>query len=1041
MAWSPGMPVPAPGTPDYADYTAYVNAQGGAAGAASAAGTTANQLGAQNPGTPATPAWKSSPELPPVVVGKASDQDQYNDWYAGLSRPDLYDAAAAAGANSHGGSYDPFAAYEFARNETNTDPANRGAWYEAASAGTSQVRNPYDYVIGRDRDYVGQMAAQQQAIGAQAGQGYNALAAQAADSQGNALNLMGMGAQASAYGQQAAQGINGGASMLANSGYSLMGQGGSVAQRQAPQLDFGAQSQALGNQQRFADQLGNLTQGPSAAQGMLQAGANQSMAQSLALARSGRGFGGSAAGQAQALQQNAATMQNVSNQSAILRAQEDQAWRAQQAQNYAQAANIYGQVGSQFGQQQALSAQTQLAQQSANDQAAANLYGLGLQGQTSALGAQTNAAQIGLGGYAQGATIYGQGANLANQGTQLQGQLLGQGSAAQSQAGLNAFGMNQAQNATDMQREGMVSQEYGIRSGVALQNQQIQQQEVGSAIGAGAALGAGLLMLSDERAKTDIRPAPVDLRGAGSYSYQYAPGAGDSGSHVGPMAQELESLPGVVQTGPDGLERVDTGRLSLANAAATGDTQRRVDRLEQMLATAMARKGRRAAGTPKRTSARARSVTSDPEDAPVTSGLGLKYSDFYRDTSAPDQFKAGLEHKSLATQDRERAAAYTGRRIDQLDRMYDPEAAKAQPNARRAFGRSFTSSMLDAAALPVKAAGKALEYAGVPNAAANLDGREAADSIEWLASGRTREPADIRHEERRNGAEYPVAGWAGETAGGMVGSAPMGALTSRLTPAAGYVLNAAKRTAEKKPVLDRGPLPRTPEQLLARHEAALQRSREARENLATTKEAYKEEQQIRRQIVEESLKEPAEELALHRNATTHLEKIAQASTDYKKARLESAIKKGADPKEIESLQEDLDYAKYQQKRVVKAKPKHERNLDELENAFAKYRAAVLAGGDGLAEGRLVHKAASRAGASNPYDTDNDAHVEYPADLNGLSDFAGNHQIPYSKRDIAARSDDGDDLKLMERSLERARRMNMWHARDVERTKLLLQGGQ
>ena len=767
MAWSPGMPVPAPGTPDYADYVAYANAQGGSAGAASAAGAFANQQGLQAPG--AQPGW-FSPVSQVQQAGQATN--------TALGAPPVGDGqnlySPSAGTNEHGGAYNYFAAYDNASQNPNLTAQERNKLYEEASAGTSQVRNPYDYVIGRDRDYVGNMAAQQQAIGQGAAAQYQGLANQAGNAQLTGDALLALGVDTAGYGQAMQQGISAGAANLAKSGNMLMGQGGGMAQRQAPQLDFNYQSQALGNQQRYADQLGNLTQGPSAAQGMLQAGANQSMAQSLALARSGRGFGGSAAGQAQALQQNAATMQNVSNQSAILRAQEDQAWRAQQAQNYAQAANIYGQVGSQFGQQQALSAQTQLAQQSANDQAAAQLYGLGLQGQGAALTAQTQGGQLGLAGLAQGANTYSQGAQIQNQGTQLQGQMVQQGAAAQSQAGLNAFGMNQAQNATDMQREGMVSQEYGIRSGVALQNQQIQQQEVGSAIGAGAALGAGLLMLSDERVKTDIRPTPVDLRGAGSYSYQYAPGSGDSGSHVGPMAQELESLPGVVQTGPDGLERVDTGRLSLANAAATGDTQRRVDRLEQMLAIAMERKGRSGAAPPKRTSARARSVTSDPEDAPVTSGLGLKYSDFYRDTS-PSAERVDTRRAHLP----EPQGARDARRIAELDSTYDRAKPLPVTDPVKAFGRNAVAHAFDTAALPVTLAGRAAEAAGYPNEAAHLDANTALEGIDYLSDRRGHDPAEYRRYVSEERAQNPMAARTGAMVGDAVGGAAMGGLASR----------------------------------------------------------------------------------------------------------------------------------------------------------------------------------------------------------------------------------------------------------------------
>lgn len=71
---------------------------------------------------------------------------------------------------------------------------------------------------------------------------------------------------------------------------------------------------------------------------------------------------------------------------------------------------------------------------------------------------------------------------------------------------------------------------------------------------------------------------------AGSYSYEYknpnAPGAAP-GRQAGPMAQELERIPGVVSPGADGLKRVDTGRLALATASATGDQERRLRQLEE----------------------------------------------------------------------------------------------------------------------------------------------------------------------------------------------------------------------------------------------------------------------------------------------------------------------------------------------------------------------------------------------------------------------------------------------------------------------------
>jgi hypothetical protein len=458
---------------------------------------------------------------------------------------------------------------------------------------------------------------------------------------------------------QAAAGINNSAGGLSKTAQLALSAGGGAQDRQAYNLDFNYQGQSLGNAQRYADLLGGITQGPSAAQAQLQAGANQSMAQSLALARSGRGWGGSAVGQSQALQQNAATMQNVANQSAMLRAQEDQAFRAQQAQNYAQAAGIYQGTGSQYGQQQALSAQSALQNAQQNDAYRASMYGLGLQGQQAAvnaqatagnlalagnqagLGAQQNAATLGLSGINQGAGIMTQGAQLQNQGAQLQGALVGQGSAAASQGGLNAFGFNSAQNATDMNREAMISQDYATRKGIGIQQQQINNAQNGAILGAigtgagaligslagpggtavgaaaGGTIGSEAGRASDVRVKKNIRPVEManpyrvldgpppldekpaprqleqanpytDMRPAKGYRYEYTdPAKYGEGEHVGPMAQDLEKSPataGTVFTDPEGVKRIDTGRLSLANTSAISEQQRRQDDIAQQLA-------------------------------------------------------------------------------------------------------------------------------------------------------------------------------------------------------------------------------------------------------------------------------------------------------------------------------------------------------------------------------------------------------------------------------------------------------------------------
>lgn len=148
--------------------------------------------------------------------------------------------------------------------------------------------------------------------------------------------------------------------------------------RGANSQQFAPQTGAIGQAQNYAYQLGNLEnqQGPSAAQAQLQAGTNAAMANNIAMARSGRGFGGGGAAAGLAQGQQAQIFGNNVNAAAQLRASEDAAWRQRQAGNYANAAGINLGAGTQFGQQ--------VAQ---NDQSALGWQGLGQQGYFQGVGA------------------------------------------------------------------------------------------------------------------------------------------------------------------------------------------------------------------------------------------------------------------------------------------------------------------------------------------------------------------------------------------------------------------------------------------------------------------------------------------------------------------------------------------------------------------------------------------------------------------------------------------------------------------------------
>ncbi|HEX6275807.1 MAG TPA: hypothetical protein VFZ53_22350 [Polyangiaceae bacterium] len=130
----------------------------------------------------------------------------------------------------------------------------------------------------------------------------------------------------------------------------------------------------------------------------------------------------------------------------------------------------------------------------------------------------------------------------------------------------------------------------------------------GAGGGAGRAGMAGMMggLMSDERSKEKIRELegikaryealidtptekPSGFEGVGSHEFSYKPefqdepGAG-RGRFAGPMTSELKSIPGVVKEGPGGMEQVDTPRLTMANASATGELSREVDDLRARLA-------------------------------------------------------------------------------------------------------------------------------------------------------------------------------------------------------------------------------------------------------------------------------------------------------------------------------------------------------------------------------------------------------------------------------------------------------------------------
>ena len=417
---------------------------------------------------------------------------------------------------------------------------NSNAEDEFGQVWGSAKYDPYAFMLGRDPNYVkdratyldqlaGQAAGQYQYYGQgaydQGMAGSNALMGQAGamnatgagalaygGNMGSALSGMGIqqGTALSDAGQAQGAYLEGAGQSAQNYGLGMSYATAADAAQGAGALGaYGRGSSALGANAANRDIIG--PEGPSAAQAQLQSGLNQAQQSSLALARSGRGWGGSASALSAANSQNAAMGQQAVNASAMLRAQEANQYR-----------------------------QAKLQQAGINDQTATNYRAQGLQGiqagaNMSQQGLQ-NAAQIGMQGYQTGAGIYGQGAGLAQQGI-YQGSQLAQdamyngsqlgmqgynaqlaaqqaagntmqagaqmgvdawgnaagmyGAGLQAQTGLlnNSSQLWQTQQGIDYQKQQMYANELAAQRGLDLAYSQQQTQLIGAGIGA---LGGGL---------------------------------------------------------------------------------------------------------------------------------------------------------------------------------------------------------------------------------------------------------------------------------------------------------------------------------------------------------------------------------------------------------------------------------------------------------------------------------------------------------------------------------------------------------------------
>ena len=363
--------------------------------------------------------------------------------------------------------------------------------------------------------------------------------------------------------------------------------------------------------------------GPSAAEAQMRLGADQNMAQSIALARSGRG-GANPAAMRQAMSGNAATGAQTNAQLGNLRAQEAANWRGQQMQAMGMAGGM------------------ELQQGGMNDAAMANFYNLaagerargtqaelgfgGLAGQQYGQGQQ---AEIGMAGMGNQAVGMGQNYNLGmtGQGNEYALGMAGQG-LGYEQLGSNILSneLNAATNAGIANQAADANFFDNMFSDVSMKTDiepYVIDLSSAADVGGGGGGGGGSFLdaiFSDRDTKERLQRTEAELdlsldklramggatmpdvrspntaaldavAAAPGYRFRYKPEAqedfGLSGrEHYGPMAQDLERTPvgrSVVRDGPGGKKVVDAAKLTMVNTAATGELARKQEELERQL--------------------------------------------------------------------------------------------------------------------------------------------------------------------------------------------------------------------------------------------------------------------------------------------------------------------------------------------------------------------------------------------------------------------------------------------------------------------------
>lgn len=214
--------------------------------------------------------------------------------------------------------------------------------------------------------------------------------------------------------------------------------------------------------------------------------------------------------------------------------------------------------------------------------------------------------QVELQGYARKMDAANLGRNLASSQATSAGVALNAGNSAVNNAGVPLAQSNAAVQTAGQGFNTAISGNNsagGIYGNMAQLQMQSNSQDNGlaGALGgiagqfAGSSAGSKLIAVwlptSDKNAKKNIKPVSDDqaldaVKSTPVSSWDYKPGQGDGGSHVGPMAQHVQKTMGE-QAAPGG-KQVDLITMNGVNMAATAALARKVDKLAKKVEGAKA---------------------------------------------------------------------------------------------------------------------------------------------------------------------------------------------------------------------------------------------------------------------------------------------------------------------------------------------------------------------------------------------------------------------------------------------------------------------